>query len=137
MTTIMKWKIAAIVVALLPVGFFLVFAIGEGGGGWIHYLQVSPVVALVVLGWYKPKIAGRVLIALGLIFGGLYLFALNSLTLATVAVVELIVFAPILLSGYLFLRAARYRPLKRRVAVPPPQTPAPEMPIPVKRRRIQ
>jgi hypothetical protein len=100
-----KWKIAAIITSLIPIGFFLMFAIGEGSGGTGHYVQVAPLIALVILGWYWPDFAGYALITSGLVFGGWYATSISTLPLLVIGLVELVVFVPVLCAGYFFLRA--------------------------------
>jgi len=106
MVSINKWKIAAVVVALIPTGFFLTFAVGEGPAGWSHYLQALIPIGIVSLAWWKPRVGGYVFIALGLLLGFAYPIGASHQSLETTALVELIVFIPTAVSGYLFLRAS-------------------------------
>ncbi len=106
MVSINKWKIAAAVVVLIPIGFFLIFAVGEGSAGWSHYLQALIPIGVVLLAWWKPRVGGYVFIALGLLLGIAYPIGASHQPLATTALVELIVFIPMAVSGYFFLRAS-------------------------------
>lgn len=92
--------------ALIPLGFFALFALGEGAAGWPHYLQAAFVIALIAIGWRFPLPGAYALIVLGIAGGALYALA-NDFPLTTIALVELIVFLPLVLSGMCFLRTAR------------------------------
>ena len=108
MTTATKWKLGAIGAALLPIGFFLLFAIGEGGGGIEHYMEVATIAAFLAIGWYKPRIAGITLLTLGTICAILYFFFFSQrLPLWVVGLVEMIVVAPILVCGYMLFQASQ------------------------------
>lgn len=107
MASINKWKIGAAVVALIPIGFFLMFAVGEGAGGWSHYLQALVPIGAVLLAWRMPRVGGYFFIALGLLLGVAYPIGASHQPLATTALVELVVFVPMAVSGYLFLRASK------------------------------
>ena len=103
-----SWKIAATVAALIPIGFFLLFAIGEGlAGGWTHYLQALVPIAALAFAWWQPRIGGFLFAGVGLFFGIAYLLMASSQLPLTIVIVELIAFAPMILSGILFMRAAR------------------------------
>jgi FtsH-binding integral membrane protein len=96
------------IVALLPSGFvaaiLLLFMVGETlGGDWSglgHLIQLIPVVLLMWLGWKRP------------LLGGIFLFLLSLLAANSFAnpfresewlAPFLIIVAPLLLSGVLFL----------------------------------
>lgn len=102
----MAWKIAGSVILLVPIGFFLLFAIGEGASGWSHYIQLAFVFAMAFAGWRFPLVGSYALIAFGIAGGAFYALA-NDFPLPTLALVELIVFLPLVLSGMCFLRTAR------------------------------
>jgi hypothetical protein len=101
-----KWKIAAVVVALIPTVFFLMFAIGEGTGGLMHYLQALPIVILVLFGWYVPRIAGWMFVVLGGIATIMYAFSSGE-NLSVAVLVESLVFIPFVVSGIFFLLGAK------------------------------
>lgn len=103
-----KWKIAAVVVALIPTAFFLVFAIGEGTGGFMHYLQVLPIIILVVFGWHMPRIAGWMFVVFGGIATVVYGFSSGE-NLSVAILVESVVFVPFVVSGIFFLQGAEKR----------------------------
>lgn len=107
MISIHTWKAAAVVVALIPIGFFLMFAIGEGVEGWPHYFQALIPICVVLLAWWKPQMGGYILITLGLLFAVVYAVSASTLPVPTIALVEFIVAVPVIVSGYLFLRAQR------------------------------
>jgi len=101
-----SWKVAAVICALIPICFLLFFAIRAGANGIGHFGQLIPIVLLAIFGWYTPRQAGFVLI-----FGALALMIIyamsfyNTTTIAALALVEIIVFVPLLASGYCFLKA--------------------------------
>lgn len=101
-----KWKIAGIVFAIVPILFLLVFAVGEGASGIGHYGQLVPIALLTIFGWYTPRPVGFVMIFAGIALMILYaISAHGSVTLAAIALVEVIVFIPMILSGFSFLRS--------------------------------
>lgn len=102
-----KWKLAATVLALVPAGFFLLFAVGEGIEGWSHYLQVALVFLPMLLGWRYPRVIGGLFIALGGAFAVWYPITVSHFPLATIALVEIIISIPVVGSGVCYLRAAR------------------------------
>lgn len=111
MTTGQLWKIAGVVVALIPIGFFLMFAIGEGPVmGWTHYVQALVPLAALALAWWNPRIGGATLVALGIVVGAWYAAEASHVQLITVALVELIAFVPLIVSGALFLTSTKYEP---------------------------
>lgn len=68
-----KLKVAGLVFVLIPIAFFLIFAVGESAGGdlsgLMHLIQVVPFVFLAVLTWKYPKFGGWFLLFFaGLIF---------------------------------------------------------------------
>lgn len=101
-------KISAAVAAAIPIAFLLLFAVGEGAGGSGHYVQAAPLIVLAILAWYYPRVGGYALIASAIIVGALFAFYSRSQDIFTTAVVELILFFPILLSGIFFMRASAY-----------------------------
>src|SRR5690606_36434375 len=62
-------QLAATLIGSVTAGFLLVFLLGEVfAGDWsglAHSLQVGPLVALLVLGWWRPRLAGVLLVAIG------------------------------------------------------------------------
>ena len=105
MTRERRWELAATIVALIPIGFFLFFAVGEGASGIGHYLQAIPVAGFVGLGWWRPQIAGYGLIALSILFVILYATRIDFLSLGATVAVGVIFFLPLVASGLLFLKA--------------------------------
>jgi len=108
MDSVRRWKIAAVIVSLIPIVFFLMFAIGEGASGAGHYIQVAPLIALVVLGWYSPKFTGYLLVGAGCVLVVFYALSVNHIPLWSAMLVEVIVFVPVVVSGILFLQASKY-----------------------------
>jgi hypothetical protein len=102
-----KKKLLAIAPLLLPVGFLLMFAIGEGfTEGFGHYIQLAPIVLFAIIAWFKPRIAGWLFISFGTLMMVLFLyssFERNQPAIANLMVIG-IIFFPILISGYLMLK---------------------------------
>ena len=109
MTAELWWKAGGAVLALVPIGFFLMFALGEGFFvGWTHYVQAAVPLVAIALAWWQPRIGGAILAALGLTVGIWYFVEASHLRLVVIALVELIAFVPLVLSGLLFLYSTRY-----------------------------
>jgi hypothetical protein len=100
-------KIAALVPPALAVAVLLLFAVGETvSGDWSglgHVLQVLPIVLLMRLGRKRPLWGGILLLMLGFIAA--HSFA-DDLREPGWLAPFLIIIAPLLLSGILFLGAA-------------------------------
>jgi hypothetical protein len=107
-------KIAALIFPGIPLAILLLFAIGETvGGDWSglgHLIQAMPIALLMWLGWKRPLWGGILLLVLSLIAA--YSFA-NPLRGMDWLAPLLIIVTPLLLSGILFLSAAR---LEKRTA---------------------
>ena len=100
------WKILALIFALIPAGLLLTLAIGEGFSGFGHYAQLVPILLLSWLGWDTPRPAGFVLVFSSIALMIMYAISTYEGTpLSTLAVVELILFFPLFLSGLSWLRA--------------------------------
>jgi hypothetical protein len=110
MNKAMGIKIAALIFPAIPLVILLLFAIGETlGGDWSglgHLIQAIPIALLMWLGWKRPLLGGIFLLVLSLI--ATYSFA-NPLHLqgADWLAPLLIIVSPLILSGILFLSAAR------------------------------
>ena len=100
-------KIAALIFPGIPLVILLLFAVGETiGGDWSglgHLIKAVPIVFLMWLGWKRPLWGGILLLVLS-IFAG-YSFA-NPLRGTDWLAPLLIIVAPLILSGLLFLGAA-------------------------------
>lgn len=109
-TPALKLKIGGVVVLAIPLGFVSLFLFGEiFGGDWSglsHALQLLPVVVLLFVGWRWPSVGGWLLVLLGIVFGVWYWFAV-SFPLLTILLVELLLFAPLIVSGVLLIAAGR------------------------------
>lgn len=104
-------KIAGLALLLLPVGFLLIFAIGETLGGDLsglqHLVQAAPLVLLALLAWSLPTLGGVVLLVIGGLLALAYPLLIRGLPVGTLLLVEAILFAPAVLSGLLFVLAGR------------------------------
>ena len=100
-------KIIALVPPALTIAVLLLFTIAESAGGdWSglgHLIQVIPIALLVWLGWKRPLLGGIFLLLLS--FLAAQSFA-NALRGPEWLAPFLIIIAPLLLSGFLFLGAA-------------------------------
>lgn len=100
-----KWMIIASLIAVIPVGFFIFFAISGGALGADVLLRIVPVIALVCLGWYRPQVAGWALIVLGIVFAGLYAATVKDLQPIPTAIVAILFCIPLILSGASFIKS--------------------------------
>jgi len=100
-------KIAGEIFPGIPLVILLLFAIGETvGGDWSglgHLIQAIPIALLMWLGWKRPLWGGILLIVLSLIAA--YSFA-NPIRGTDWLAPLLIIVAPLMLAGLLFLGAA-------------------------------
>lgn len=107
-------KIAALIFPGIPLAILLLFAIGETvGGDWSglgHLIQAIPIALLMWLGWKRS------------LLGGIFFFLLSFLAAYSLIDVLrspewiatfLLIIAPLLMSGILFLGAAT---LERKTA---------------------
>lgn len=108
MSAMKTLKIAALVAALIPIGFLFFFAIGEGTSGSGHYMQAAPLIVLTALAWYYPRTGGYALIASAILVGALFAFYSRTSPILTTAIIEAILFFPILISGIFFMRADKH-----------------------------
>ena len=101
-------KIAALIFSGIPLAILLLFAIGEtAGGDWSglgHLIQAIPIALLMWLGWKRPLWGGILLLVLSLIAA--YAFT-NPVSGRDWLAPLLIIVAPLIVSGILFLSAAR------------------------------
>lgn len=100
-------KIVALVFPGIPLVILLSFAIGETmGGDWSglgHLAQAAPIILLMWLGWKRPLLGGILLMLLSFLAAySLIDVLLSPEWLATF----LLIIAPLLMSGILFLGTA-------------------------------
>jgi hypothetical protein len=104
-------KALAIAAVAPTVVVLLLFTFGEALGGDIsglqHLAQLLPLVLTLAAAWRFPRAGGALLAALSLGLGVAYPFAFGADRLSTIILVELLLFAPPLLAGLLFIAAAR------------------------------
>jgi len=100
--------IAALIFPGIPLAILLLFAIGETvGGDWSglgHLVLAVPIALLMWLGWKRPLWGGIFLLVLGLILASIFA---NPMRGKDWLAPLLIIIAPLILSGILFLSAAR------------------------------
>lgn len=108
MNKIKGLKIAALVFPGIPLVILLLFTIGETvGGDWSglgHLIQAIPIALLMWLGWKRPLWGGTLLLVLSFLTA--YSFA-NPFRGVDWLAPLLIISAPLILSGILFLSATR------------------------------
>jgi hypothetical protein len=105
------WRWLGVGMLAVPLLIIVVFAIGEGVGGesgwWGHLIQLAIVVALLVGGWFAPKVAGPLLIVTGLLLAVPTLIQAPSVGVISTAL--LIVQLPMILAGVFFTMAGYSR----------------------------
>lgn len=116
--SVRRLKVAASLLLAIPTGILLLFLVGEVAGGELsgvqHLLQLSPLLALAALAWRHPQAGGAALIAVGTGLGVAYPLLFSDSSMRVILGVELLLFAPPVLAGALFLlagfRADRHNP---------------------------
>lgn len=95
---------------LIPVSFLLFFGIGEmiGGvtGGFMHLVQLLPLVILFIVALFNSEWAGYLLIIIGSILGTLYLIT-TRFPWPTILLVELMLFLMPVVAGILLLLSVK------------------------------
>jgi hypothetical protein len=95
---------------LIPLGFLLLFTVGEIFSGDLsglsHLIQAAPVLFLIILSIKKPFMAGLFLLIIGLVLGILYPFRV-PFEIQTILLVEIILFLPPVISGVLLILSAK------------------------------
>src|SRR3989344_278203 len=90
------------ILALIPVTLFIFLAYTNEDTGIAHYMRAIPIAGLAALSWYRPQVGGWGLVALGLIFAALYAINVQTIQLLPTVAITLLIFIPVLGSGYLF-----------------------------------
>jgi hypothetical protein len=108
MKALLKWppastelKLSGLALLLVPIGLLFLFTVGEGRDGLQHLVQLAPLVALIVLAWYRSRLGGLLLAGIGLALAVVYPFYAHfplGTTIATIA----IFFGPAIVAGALF-----------------------------------
>ena len=107
-------KLAALVLALVPVVFYLcasVSAVISGAGVFrvMYIVIVLPLALLAVLAWRQPRNGGGLLVIAGVLFALLFLLDIRAqYPIEEVLTIEGILFIPPVIAGLLFLMAARH-----------------------------
>ncbi len=103
----MRFKTIGLILLLIPILFLTYFAVGESVSGDLsglsHLIQAAPLVILALLAWKRPRAGGLLLIGLGVLLALRFLLFTNNPEVIAI----LLVFSPPILSGLLFLMAAR------------------------------
>lgn len=87
----------------LVVGLLLLFAVGEGVEGFGHLLQAAPLVALMMLAWWRPLIGGTLILAIAIGLVTIYVVRVGDSQLAVV----MMFFVPTIVGGLLLIAAGR------------------------------
>lgn len=117
-----KFKIAGLVILLIPIAILLLFTIAETVGGDIsglgHLIQLAPLVILAIFAWKKPDLGGKILVVIAVslaIIGGAPVFLFRAMSeegmgigaLISTMLFMLLLFVPPIISGLLFIASAR------------------------------
>ena len=108
-----RLQLSATLVGGITAAVLALFLFGEVAGGDIsglaHALQVGPLIALLLLGWWRPGLAGALLLAAGSALAAAYFVESSDSTVGRgeqLLVAALFLFPP-MIAGALFLVAAR------------------------------
>ncbi len=97
---------------LIPVAFLLFFGIGEmiegTPGAVIHFVQLVPLLILILVAYFNSEWAGYLLIVIGSILGILYAIT-TRFPLPTILLVELMLFVMPVVSGVLLVTSSKKR----------------------------
>lgn len=105
MTPAKQLMIQGSIAALVPMTLFVFLAVANEEGRMQHYVRALPIAGLIALSWYRPQVGGWALITLGAVFAALYAMSIPTIQLLPTLAIALLIFLPIVGSGYLFLRA--------------------------------
>lgn len=106
--TIYNLKKTAMFLLMIPIFFIFFFFVGESTSthneGWIHALQLVPLIFLMLLAWKYPRPVGYILCFAGGILGVVYAFAAYRFySYISLITVEISLFIPIVISGALLI----------------------------------
>lgn len=100
-------RLVGYIILLIPSSFVLLFAFGEilsgEASGYLHLVQLFPMLFLGLVVRRFPRFAGICFILAAIVLGIFYYFAMGDLSFWTKVLVELILFIPPLIAGFLFL----------------------------------
>ena len=109
-----RLKIAGTILLIVPISMLALLAIGEVAGGDLsglqHAVQLAPLAALCWLAWRSPRGGGIALVALALLLALMYLLIAPGLPPSATRFTIVVLFAPPLVAGILFILAARWEP---------------------------
>lgn len=106
-------QLASTLIGAVPASLLLLFLVGEvASGEWsgvAHVLQFAPLVLLLGLGWWRPALAGTLLVGIGIVVATAYFVETRDSTvrLGEQLLVGGIFLVPPVLAGSLLLLAAR------------------------------
>lgn len=91
----------------IPIALLLLFFLGEvidgETGGFIHILQILPLILLAILALKRPHTAGILLVILGILLGGNYIVSAKQFPIQTILFVEILFFFPAIIAGVFLL----------------------------------
>ena len=106
-------KIVALALLAVPIAFVSVLLVAETVGGGLgvsfgHVIQLLPLLLLAILAWWRPLIAGWILVVLGGAIAIASPVLMQRLPVAVVVTVEPILLLPVA-AGILLVAAGRRR----------------------------
>jgi hypothetical protein len=108
-----RWiRIAGLVLAAIPLGILLLFAIGETTGGVLyglqHLVEAVPLAVLAFVAWRWPGVGGPLLAGTSALLGAMFFVATSGRVSPGITVgTALLFFAPPLVAGLLFWAGVR------------------------------
>ncbi|OGY26459.1 MAG: hypothetical protein A2Z24_00400 [Candidatus Woykebacteria bacterium RBG_16_44_10] len=114
-----QFKIAGLILLLIPIALILPLAVGEtvGGdlvGGLTHLLQIALLVVVTIFTWKKPDLGGKILVGITILLAIIYLVVMVNRATdgAVMGTGEIIIpmlplFGLPIVSGLLFITSAR------------------------------
>lgn len=107
------YKLAGLILLSVPVMILAMFMVGEVfGGDWsgmVHIWQMAPLVALLYLGVWRPRVAGLIAVAVGLLLALAYPFLAKGQDISAMILTELLLFLPPIVAGVLLLFSIKKR----------------------------
>src|SRR4030066_2222234 len=114
-----QFKIAGLILLLIPIALILPLAVGEtvGGdlvGGLTHLLQIALLVVVTIFTWKTPDLGGKILVGITILLAIVYLVvvvnrATDGAVMGTgeIIIPMLPLFGLPIVSGLLFITSAR------------------------------
>ncbi len=102
---VLRLKILGLMCCAGPLVLLLMFALGEGmiEEGWGHLLQAAPLVALVIIAWWRPLVGGALITIAATVLAVIY--AVTTVEQAWWLPTVAMFFVPAVVGGALFAAA--------------------------------